>query len=316
MAMDKYYNDLPSQLNQLKEVLSAITDMMPDRHFIVDEDGIILNRFGNTRIEQFYLDTDKEARSITELTTEKNAQLSFTALQECITTHEIITYEVDSEFSEIQKIRPKLQGPTAKQWFEVRMMPLEFVIKNKKTVIVSVRNITDRKQSEMQLQELVITDSLTQLFNRRYADDEMRRCLKRFLRYKTPVSILILDIDFFKMINDTYGHDIGDLVLIELSKFLKMNVRSVDTLARLGGEEFILIMPDVTLIDVQPFCQRLIKNISKLKIPVGAGVLTLTMSGGMTQFTEGDETIEGIIKRADIALYRSKNEGRNCITSA
>lgn len=316
MEMHNCYQDLPLQLNELKEVLSAITDMMPDRHFIIDEDGNILSRFGNTKGEQFYQGHDDDLRTITDLTTEENSQRSFTALKECINTKEVISYEIESEFSEILKVRPTLKGPTSKQWFEVRMMPLKFVIKEKKTVIVSVRNITERKQSEIALQELVITDSLTQLFNRRYADDEMTRCLKRFLRYKTPVTILILDIDFFKMINDTYGHDIGDLVLIELSKFLKMNVRSVDTLARLGGEEFILIMPDVTLIDVQPFCQRLIKNIAKLKIPVGAGVLTLTMSGGLTQFTEGDETIEGILKRADIALYRSKNEGRNCITSA
>lgn len=314
--MEDYYGDLPLQINQLKEILSAITDMMPDRHFIIDQDGVIISRFGNTKVEQFYHIDNYEPRSATELTSPENSKKTMKALKECLATGQIITYEVDGELSELIKVRPNIKGPASKQWFEVRLVPLKFLVENKRTVIVSVRNITDRKQSEIQLQELVVTDALTELFNRRYATEELTRCLKRFLRYKTPITILVLDIDFFKMINDTYGHDVGDLVLVELGKFLKMNVRSVDTLARLGGEEFILIMPDVTLIDVQPFCQRLIKNIANFPIPVEAGVLTLTMSGGLTQFTEGDKTIEGILKRADIALYRSKNEGRNCITSA
>lgn len=306
--------DLPSQLDHLKEVLSAITDMMPDRHFIVDENGQILNRFGNVKVEQFYQLKPHEPKSVTELTTPENAKKTMLGIDKCLTTKEVVTFEVSSKLSDIQKVKPDISGPTSTQWFEVRMMPLSFVINEKKTLIISVRNITEKKLAEIQLQELVITDPLTQLHNRRYANDELTRCLQRFLRYKTPITIMMLDIDFFKMINDTYGHDAGDLVLVELGKFLEDNIRKSDTICRLGGEEFLLIMPDVALKYVKPFCQRLLTNIEKFPIPIAGGNLTLTMSGGLTEFTEPDTDIETVLKRADLALYRSKNEGRNRIT--
>ncbi|GLS91208.1 GGDEF domain-containing protein [Psychromonas marina] len=304
--------ELHSKLSHLKEVLGAITDMMPDRHFVVDEDGLILKRFGNIKVDQFY--QMYEPNSVQELTTPENVKQTMIQIGECLATQNVVTFEVSSKLSDIQKVKPEVTGPTSTQWFEVRMMPLSFVIEQKKTLIVSIRNITESKAAEQQLQELVITDPLTQLYNRRYANEELTRCLQRFLRYKTPITIMMLDIDFFKMINDTYGHDAGDLVLVELSKFLQDNIRKSDTIARIGGEEFLLIMPDVALKYVKPFCQRLVSNIEKFHIPIAGGNLTLTMSGGLTEFTASDIDVETVLKRADLALYRSKNEGRNRIT--
>lgn len=304
--------DLTSQLNHLEEVLTTITDMMPDRHYIVTEDGLILNRFGNTQADQFY--HMPQPKSVKKLTTPENVKEILLNIDQCLLANSITTFELSSTLSELQKIHPDATGPISIQWFEIRMMPLSFFINNRKALIISVRNITEKKLTELKLQELIITDPLTKLYNRRYATEELSRCLQRFLRYKTPVTVMMLDIDFFKTINDTYGHAAGDRVLVELSKFLQDTIRKSDTIARLGGEEFILIMPDVALKDVEPFCQRLIDNIEEFQIPIKDGNISVTMSGGVTEFTESDTDIESILKRADLALYRSKDEGRNKIT--
>ena len=307
---------LASQLNINNEILSAITDMMPDRHFILNEEGIILKRYGNIKNEQFYDLASYQPRTLAELTTPKNAQKALLAIKESIKTQQVVTFEVSIELDELQLIMPNITGPTTKQWFEIRVMPLSFLLENKKTFISSIRNITERKLAEIKLHELSVTDSLTHLYNRRYATEELSRCFQRLQRYKTPITVLMLDIDFFKTINDSYGHDIGDLVLIELSQFLKDNVRGLDTVARIGGEEFLIIMPDVTINDVQPFCERLLMDIEKLQIPVPDGSLTMTVSGGLSQFKASDKSIEALLKRVDNALYESKHNGKNKITIA
>ena len=308
--------NLLSQLHNLQEVLNVITDMMPDRHFIVNEKGVILSRFGNASSDQFYhLDND-QPQSIAQLTTAENTKKSFSAIKEAIATQNIITFETSSKLSDLKILMPKTQGPNSKQWFEIRVRKLEFLIDNENVLIFSIRNVTDKKLSEIKLNEMAITDPLTKLFNRRYVSDELTRCLQRYLRYKTDISVLILDIDFFKKINDNYGHDIGDIVLIKLSEFLQSNVRSADTIARIGGEEFLIIMPDVALQTTESFCNRLIDKIKTLEILTPSGALPITVSGGLSQFTDQDNNIETLLKRIDVALYCSKNEGRNRITVA
>ena len=308
--------NLLSQLHNLQEVLNVITDMMPDRHFIVNEKGFILSRFGNASSDQFYhLDND-QPQSIAQLTTAENTKKSFSAIKEAIATQNIITFETSSKLSDLKILMPKTQGPNSKQWFEIRVRKLEFLIDNENVLIFSIRNVTDKKLSEIKLNEMAITDPLTKLFNRRYVSDELTRCLQRYLRYKTDISVLILDIDFFKKINDNYGHDIGDIILIKLSEFLQSNVRSADTIARIGGEEFLIIMPDVALQTTESFCNRLINKIKTLEILTPSGALPITVSGGLSQFTDQDNNIETLLKRIDVALYCSKNEGRNRITVA
>jgi len=316
MRTENKSDEISSQLSNLKEILSAVTNMMPDRHFIINKEGMIINRFGNVLSEQFYNYEHSEVHSITELTNPENTHKALTAIAKSLTTQQVVTFEISMKLSDIKEMMPNAQGPNEQQWFEVRMRPLEFVIDNKEVLIVSSRNITERKLYEIKLHELVVTDPLTQIFNRRYATDELSRCFQRFLRYKTDITVLMLDIDFFKKINDNYGHDIGDLVLIELSKFLKENLRNVDIIARIGGEEFIVIMPDVALNKVQPVCERLINNIAKLQIPIEEGSISITVSGGLSQFVKQDTSIETILKRVDVALYQSKKEGRNRITLA
>ncbi|PKF60351.1 hypothetical protein CW745_15520 [Psychromonas sp. psych-6C06] len=316
MQVESSDSDIFMKLSHLKEVLGAITDMMPDRHFIVNETGNILCRFGNTESEQFYEVNNYNPTTVAEFTSAENTKNILATIEKSLQTQSMIVLETSSKIEDVNKLMPNISGPIAEQWFELRIRPLHFKSNDKSLVIISTRNITERKLKEIRLQTLSLTDPLTQLYNRRYATDELTRNWQRFVRYQKDITVLMLDIDFFKKINDTYGHDAGDQVLVTLSHFLKANIRNIDTIARLGGEEFLIIMPDVAVNNVQAACERLIFNISQLKIPLEDKQLNITVSGGLGQFSQRDKNMDTLLKRVDRALYQAKEQGRNRINIA
>ena len=161
--------------------------------------------------------------------------------------------------------------------------------------------------------ELVaMTDSLTGLHNRRYFQEIMNEFLKEFKRFNRPLSLLILDLDHFKNINDTYGHDVGDIVLIKVAALLKELVREHDTVARVGGEEFAVIAPFAGENQIIPFAERFRKKISELNIEVDNVVIRPTVSIGIAVSTEDNIVdVKDIYKRADLRLYEAKKLGRN-----
>ena len=157
------------------------------------------------------------------------------------------------------------------------------------------------------LRELSITDKLTKIYNRLKIDTELESEFKRYKRSKESFCVILIDIDFFKNINDTYGHLVGDSVLIELSKLLKDNLREVDMLGRWGGEEFIIILPSSKIDGAYALAQKIREKVQNHKFKTSQQI---TSSFGVTQIKE-DDTIEDILHRADKALYVSKDNGRN-----
>ena len=160
------------------------------------------------------------------------------------------------------------------------------------------------------LQEIAITDKLTQLYNRHKLDEVLEAEKSRVDRYGGCFGIIILDIDYFKIINDTYGHHVGDIVLEELSKLLKENTRSTDVIGRWGGEEFLIIAPNLGTDDIENFAQNLKEKISKYLFN---NEYNITVSMGISIY-ETEEDVEKCLVRADNALYISKNSGRDKIT--
>ena len=163
------------------------------------------------------------------------------------------------------------------------------------------------------LHKQAIYDGLTKVFNRR----EIMRILKeefhRAQRTNQPLSIIMLDIDHFKKVNDTYGHPAGDEVLVEITSRIIKALRAYDKIGRYGGEEFIIILPHNSLKSVKKVAERMRKNISQKSIQTSAGPLKLYVSLGCTS-TENIEanSAEMMIKISDKALYKAKNKGRNC----
>ncbi|WP_417585509.1 diguanylate cyclase [Nitrincola sp.] len=167
--------------------------------------------------------------------------------------------------------------------------------------------------SHRQQQLLALTDQLTELPNRRAAMEALDQAWSGSLRSQTPCSLLILDIDHFKDINDNYGHDVGDEVLRAVATILKKNIRREDTIARIGGEEFLLISPHLPTRDALVAAERLRKQLENAKIDAGGETIYITMSIGMAMREDTMRHGEDLMISADKALYAAKNAGRNRI---
>lgn len=175
--------------------------------------------------------------------------------------------------------------------------------------VTFVMDITREREYERQLKKMAQTDALTGLFNRRYFFEEMDREIARSTRYDDPFSLLLLDIDYFKKINDTYGHNTGDAVLRHLTELMIHTFREPDVICRYGGEEFVVLMPSTKLQDSKAAAERFREAVEASAFPKD---IRVTISGGVGQYGHG--TIDNFISSVDALLYQSKEQGRNRIT--
>lgn len=161
-----------------------------------------------------------------------------------------------------------------------------------------------------------VTDSLTGLYNRHYLDSHLARLHARAIGEGRPLSLIVCDLDRFKAINDTYGHAAGDTVLRHVGNRLSNGVRAPDLVARQGGEEFVIALPNTPLGDAERAAERLRRAIADTAIPLAAdgAVLRVTASFGVSEIAWDEASADGALRRADAALYHSKNHGRNCVT--
>jgi len=169
-----------------------------------------------------------------------------------------------------------------------------------------------------EIKQLSITDPLTRCYNRGYLMDHLSQEVKRNRRYKHPLHIAMIDIDHFKRVNDTYGHQAGDLVLQACVRCIKGSIReNVDWLARYGGEEFILVLPETDLDKAWKVAERIRCRISEMVIPLEGKEITITASFGISGFGSGmsgeDVSVALLIEQADRYLYEAKEAGRNRI---
>jgi diguanylate cyclase (GGDEF)-like protein/PAS domain S-box-containing protein len=212
-------------------------------------------------------------------------------------------------------------------------------LRNAKGIIFGIvglgRDITQRKRSEeviqqtnenlrerleeienlqKKLKEQVIRDPLTDLFNRRYLQETLEREVSRAVRDNNPVSLIIMDIDYFKRINDSFGHSAGDQMLQAIGTLIKANIRLEDIPCRYGGEEFLVVMPGASLQVAQQRAKTLHEKISALRVELESHEIQITVSLGVASFPAHGSNGEEILMRADRALYQAKKDGRNRIS--
>jgi two-component system cell cycle response regulator len=167
-------------------------------------------------------------------------------------------------------------------------------------------------ETNKRLELLSITDGLTKLYNHRYFQDELLRAFEESQRYQRPLSLAIIDIDFFKKVNDTYGHSVGDEVLRAVAKIFKESIRSTDLGARYGGEEFAVMMPETELDDALTFAEKIRMLIEKTPFETTAGTIHATVSIGVASVPHTRiHSAKEVVVAADKALYRAKKNGRN-----
>jgi len=171
--------------------------------------------------------------------------------------------------------------------------------------------VIETKRLMETLREANLRDPMTGLNNRRFLEEYVETLVNNVHRKKGHLSILMLDLDYFKMVNDTYGHDAGDAVLKALAKVLKHSVRASDMVIRYGGEEFLIILQDTDAGKADAIAEKIRVSVESIKTQVAGVVIQKTISIGISDFPSDSDTFWQAVKYADVALYQAKETGRN-----
>lgn len=289
-------------LQDREDMLQSISDSVQDALVLMDDNGLV--HFWNPAAEKIFGFTAGEMLG--------------ESLRCCIWAEDNTEIEeeseegtgVDSLFSNYGSFTVNVRRKGGVVFpAEVLLSPLR---KDEKWWVVgTIRDVTERKEAEDKLRMLATTDPLTGLSNRRFFMESAEEALERSLRYERNLSLLMLDIDFFKNVNDMYGHDAGDDVLKGLSAAGLKILRNIDVFGRIGGEEFSVLLPDTNLEGAELVAERLRKEIANSKMLTRSGELSVTVSIGVATLNENTRSLEHLLKAADIGLYAAKHAGRN-----
>jgi two-component system cell cycle response regulator len=195
----------------------------------------------------------------------------------------------------------------------VRPIEKQELLARVNTQIKRWRYTAKLRSSVQQSWQLAITDPLTGLFNRRYMETQVAALLEDRARREGLFALLLVDVDLFKAVNDTHGHDVGDRVLTELGERIRKTVRALDLACRIGGEEFMIALPDTDVAVACKVAERLRRAVHDKPFNAGTKLspLSLTISIGVAGLESASDRLEHMLKRADEALYRAKRDGRN-----
>ncbi|MGO9569429.1 MAG: diguanylate cyclase [Desulfomonilaceae bacterium] len=203
-------------------------------------------------------------------------------------------------------VEPNLGGT-----FLVSVTPMETNGRQADRFVHVARDITERKSFEDKLRKLATTDSLTSIWNRRYFRSLVKRELDRTNRYGGELALMMIDLDHFKRINDTYGHAVGDEALKMVAAIGRATLRRIDIFARYGGEEFVIALPETPLEQAVQVAERLRLTLAETPITAETGPLRITVSIGLTVTVTGSADLNTLLQQADEALYQAKDNGRN-----
>ncbi|MFT3736326.1 MAG: diguanylate cyclase [Rhodocyclaceae bacterium] len=230
----------------------------------------------------------------------------------------ILSRQEDDEVlagKEVYKEEHTIRRATGEEVFRIVTKRRSVYVDGESVVVGIDHHITRWRQAERELQRLAAEDVLTGIANRRHFRQETERALSLAARHAQPLSLLIFDLDHFKHVNDHYGHQAGDEVLVETVRRCRETLRQSDVPGRWGGEEFVVLLPQTGIRDALQVSERLRILLAANPVATSAGAVPVTLSGGVAQWHAG-ESLDELIARADAALYRAKTGGRNAIFSA
>ncbi len=197
-----------------------------------------------------------------------------------------------------------------KYWIDLKMVPLYDAHGTVTHFLFIERDLSQRKQRENKLYQEATIDGLTQIYNRHHTFQVGGKFVEHANRYKGRLSAILFDIDHFKRVNDTYGHPTGDKVLTQLANSINQQVRKADIFGRIGGEEFLILLPKISIENALAFANRIRQQVKSMDWQSLGLTDSVTISLGVTQFQSG-ESFDSLTARADQALYQAKNSGRN-----
>ena len=192
---------------------------------------------------------------------------------------------------------------------KVFRLDIRSFIHNTKHYVVSFTDITELQEYTYELQYQANHDNLTKLYNRQKFNEELDKEILRENRYQHRLSIIMFDIDDFKVVNDTYGHDVGDIVLIKIAQAVKKSVRSTDIFSRWGGEEFMILLPETSTEETHAIAEHIRKSISQISFEEFDSPITVSL--GISEYIVNKDTKDSFLKNVDVALYEAKKSGKN-----
>lgn len=300
-------------LKNNKDFFNLVMDALDHMIFIIDKDSKIIE-CNNSLFEGF------------KLTEDRIKKMKFGNTLECSDSHEAkficgtgffcTECPLKTSFARVIKNKEAIkQLPIIKNFYlEDKKVEKYFLVsarhthfKGEDAAIVLLHDVTPLAKKMIKFEEMAIKDYLTGIYNRRCLFNELNRFTTSGERYKITFSLLMLDIDNFKKINNTFGHQAGDIILQRVATFLKNSIRRCDILGRYGGDEFLIILPHLDKKGAYLCAERLREEIEKTDFNIS---IPITLSIGAAEYKEGME-IEDLILKADTLLYEAKEEGRN-----
>lgn len=291
------------ELEKSKADLKAIFDKLPDTLYRTDMQGIITmaspscfdllgysqEEMIGTALASYYADPEERENTVQAI--------------------------ISSEGKPIQ-VESRLKHKNGTTIWVSSNVSLRYGLNNNPAFIEGVaRNICERKKMEAQLLEISRTDGLTGIYNRRHFIERSEEVISLMRRYQRPISMIIADIDYFKSINDNFGHHAGDISLKAFARVCSEEIRESDILGRLGGEEFGVTLPETSIKEATVLAERICKTVNALDIPIGNQTIKLTVSIGLVELSSVDGKIDELMRRADLAMYQAKSCGRNQVVS-
>jgi len=308
------------ELQQSHAQLQATLDALPDLVFEVDREGRILD-FHASRLKELYAPPETfMGKTFAQVLPADAAQVIHSALTKAT--------EQGTSFGAIYSLNISNRN----NWYELSIAAMDSRQSNDARFIILAHDITERKKIEdelkrandnlqahiieieslqAKLREQAVRDPLTGLFNRRYLKETLDREISRAQREKKTIGFIIMDLDHFKQVNDTYGHKAGDMVLQKLGGLIIRNLRVEDIPCRYGGEEFTIMMPGASLEKTVERANFLLREINEMAIRYDNANIKVAVSMGVSVFPDHGAGEEDALIRADRALYRAKELGRN-----
>lgn len=295
------------------EELTSVLDALPDPAFILSRSGKYVAIFGGNDSSYYHNGKSLIGSHVFDVVREDKAKWFLEKIELSLNSKDLLVEEYELSVHDITGIPVK--GPDQPIWFEARIQALDFLVDGEDVVLWIASNMTCRHDLEVKLREYSDTDQLTGLYNRRKLEQELKTNFDIFQRHSVPISILMFDLDNFKIINDTHGHHAGDEVIMTVAKVCREELRKTDVACRFGGDEFVVVLPNIAIDMAMSFASRLHRCLNTALSQLAIDGSPLTVSIGASTMDLSDLSYEYALKRADRALYEAKRGGRNQVFS-
>ena len=302
-----------AELGTEKAQLEALLRALPDISFVLDRQGRYVRVLGGSDRTMYSDGKVLEGQTLDAVLPTATAELFREVIACTLDSGELQTIEYPLRVADVSALpeeeRDSARGQ-ADQWFQGRVLPIAEIDHPQPCVLWVAINITERKRMEHELRRLASTDDLTGAANRRTVMERARREIERCQRYGHPLALLVLDVDHFKAINDSRGHAAGDEVLRRIAANCQAQLRQSDAFGRMGGEEFLAVLPETGPAGAAAIGERLVASLRGQDLGAGLPDLAVRISVGGAQLRESDD-LDHLLGRADRAMYSAKETGRD-----